>query len=691
MKMHRRMLLVVAAALAASPVVASAQTLLFNETFEDGNGASRWTTVLREASVDPAVATPDASIDYNTDISTLVYSLAGVDTPVPAPASGGTKVAMVKANNTAPGAQAIGQMLSNTGVTGDYKMSVDVFTSFGTGGTTEFIMFGLNYDGAGVTGVTLPVPTGTTAPHYNTRANGYAFALTPDGGAAGDYRVYATDANDDGPRFQKRNATWTGTSPHKPYNEAGLVTGNSPVLPEEVFTGNRYWQEEVFPTSDGWELDGNPQKQWYNVEIIQRGRITHWVLNGKIGMTLFNSEPRSGKVMLGAWDAFNSVGTPEPLDYHLFDNINVSTYGTATPNVIGADSYALFNSSTASNGAGALTSLAIESGSSVDLSGTGALTIGGEGYGAILADGAAHTISKPLALAADTGIYIGEGASLTINAVSGGSNVDINKTGRGTLTLGSGVEGKSLTVSAGRVNLGGTTKVEQLWLFYQPAADATPPFALSPDSGILDLGTSAVAVDYINRGVDPAAAEGTTNSPLQQLARYLNTGFNEGLWDGPGMVSSALPGGDPSFFIRLVEASTLGYADGATWIDGVTIDTTTVLVGYTYIVDANFNQAVDFADLLVVAQNYDPNFDPVANPPKQWYQGDFTNDGIVGFDDLLALAQLYGSALLQGHSVTNPELANQFEHHWGLARSVIPEPATLGLLAGAGLLALRRR
>jgi hypothetical protein len=684
------MLLVVAAALAVSPVVASAQTLLFSDNFEDGNGASRWTTVLREAAVDHNSNPVDASVNYNVDISTLVYTPGGVETPVPAPASGGSKVVMVKANNNNPGAQAIAQMLSNTSISGDYKMSVDVFTSFGTAGSTEFIMYGLNYDGGGVTGVTLPGPTGVT-PNPNLRANGYAFALTPDGGAAGDYRVYATDANDDGPRFQKRNATWTGTSPHKPYNDLGLVTGNSPSLPEEVFVGNRYWQEEVFPTADGWELDGNPQKRWYNVEIVQRGRFAHWLLNGKIAMTLFTLEPRTGKVMLGAWDAFNSVGAPENLDYHLFDNVSVSTYAAVTPNVIGSDSYALFNASAASNGASALTNLAIESGSSVDLSGTGTLTLGGEGYAGLLADGAAHTISKPLALAADTGIYIGEGASLAINSISGGSNVDINKTGRGTLTLGSGVEGKSLTVSAGRVNLGGTTKVEQLWLFYQPAAAATPPFTLSPDSGILDLGTHAVAVDYIARGVDPAAAAGTTNSPLDQVARYLNTGFNEGLWDGPGMISSALPGGDGNFFIRLIEASTLGYGDGATWIDGVTIDATTVLVGYTFIVDANFNQAVDFADLLVVAQNYDETYDPINNPPKQWYQGDFNGDGIVGFPDLLALAQQYGTSLVMGESVVNPELANNFTFHWHQALAVVPEPATLALVAGAGLLVLRRR
>lgn len=689
--MHRRLWLV-AAAVAALPVVGSAQVLI-NETFEDGNASSRWVVNAREATVDFNVApTLDFTIDWNADLTQQTYVPAGGSaSPIPLLPNSGTRAVKVAVNTTAPGLQVIAQIMpAAVSVSGDYRMSLDVFANYGTGGTTEFMMFGLNYDGAGVAGVTLPGPTGVD-PNPNLRAGGYVFANTTEGGAAGDYRVYASDPNDDGPRFTKRNATWTGTSPHKPYNAAGEVLGNSPVLPEELFNGNRYYVEEVFPASEGWEIPGTAGKKWFSAEIEQRGRIVNWLMNGKVIISLFTSEARTGKPTVGAWDAFNSVAAPADESYYLFDNIAIEALGTATPNVITADTYAAFNASSVANGAAALTNLAIDASSDVTVSGTGTLTLGGAGYGAILADGAQHRLSKPLALAADAGMYVGEGASLTIDSISGGSNVDISKSGRGTLTLGSGVEGKSLTVSAGRVNLGGTTKVEQLWLFYQPAAAATPPFALSPDSGILDLGTHAVAIDYIDRAVAGTAAEGTTNSPLEQVARYLNTGFNEGLWDGPGMVSSALPGGDGNFFIRLIEASTLGYGDGATWIDGVTIDASTVLVGYTYIVDANFNQAVDFADLLAVAQNYDESYDPINNPPKQWYQGDFNGDGIVGFSDLLALAQQYGSSLVMGESVVNPELANNFTFHWHQALAVVPEPATLALVAGAALLVLRRR
>ena len=55
--------------------------------------------------------------------------------------------------------------------------------------------------------------------------------------------------------------------------------------------------------------------------------------------------------------------------------------------------------------------------------------------------------------------------------------------------------------------------------------------------------------------------------------------------------------------------------------------------------DANLDGNVNFADLLVVAQNYNAS-------GASWAQGDFNGDGSVGFDDLLALAQNYGRHLI---------------------------------------------
>ena len=67
--------------------------------------------------------------------------------------------------------------------------------------------------------------------------------------------------------------------------------------------------------------------------------------------------------------------------------------------------------------------------------------------------------------------------------------------------------------------------------------------------------------------------------------------------------------------------------------------------------DANGDGKVDFADLLMLAQNY--------GLPKgaTYMTGDFNGDGSVGFDDLLILAQNYGKTLAAAGSKAKHRLA----------------------------------
>jgi hypothetical protein len=54
--------------------------------------------------------------------------------------------------------------------------------------------------------------------------------------------------------------------------------------------------------------------------------------------------------------------------------------------------------------------------------------------------------------------------------------------------------------------------------------------------------------------------------------------------------------------------------------------------------DANLDGSVNFADLLVLAKNYNTT-------TAQWAQGDFNGDGLVNFSDLLLLSKNYNTAL----------------------------------------------
>ncbi len=162
---------------------------------------------------------------------------------------------------------------------------------------------------------------------------------------------------------------------------------------------------------------------------------------------------------------------------------------------------------------------------------------------------------------------------------------------------------------------------------------------------------------------DPSAPDPTTLAALKQFLANGRTGV------GTGGISSSLAD----------NSTALGYArvaQSGTFL-GEPVVAGDLLVRYTLKGDADLNGAVDFDDLLTLAQNYDAS--------GEWYTGDFNFDGQVNFDDLLTVAQNYGSSLLAVG--TSPD---RFVADLLLARGLIPEPATGMILAGS-VAAFRRR
>src|SRR5439155_16249128 len=94
--------------------------------------------------------------------------------------------------------------------------------------------------------------------------------------------------------------------------------------------------------------------------------------------------------------------------------------------------------------------------------------------------------------------------------------------------------------------------------------------------------------------------------------------------------ADSLPGGD---YLAILNAPGVSNSVGGSLVSSVTLDF------FELRGDANRDRTVDFNDLVIVAQNYG------TSGGMTWSTGDITGDGVVDFADLVALAQSYNATL----------------------------------------------
>jgi hypothetical protein len=140
------------------------------------------------------------------------------------------------------------------------------------------------------------------------------------------------------------------------------------------------------------------------------------------------------------------------------------------------------------------------------------------------------------------------------------------------------------------------------------------------------------------------------------IRSYLVSSYDHSLWDLTG-IGSSMAGTSGKL-------KTLGYADnsllGLSTFDNQTVTSSSVLVKYTYVGDANLDGVVNGTDLAMMAAN-----------GTSWMQGDFNYDGVVNADDY-ALFMLGNAG--QGSPIRPA-----------------PEPAGAVVIAGTIVLSSRRR
>jgi len=115
-------------------------------------------------------------------------------------------------------------------------------------------------------------------------------------------------------------------------------------------------------------------------------------------------------------------------------------------------------------------------------------------------------------------------------------------------------------------------------------------------------------------------------SPIATAASLIANGRGSGNWTGFGITTSS--GNAANFAPGYAEASDV--APGGTF-SGQPVDSTAVVVKFTFDGDANLDGKVDVTDLGRLASNWQQS-------NRRWAQADFSYDGVVNVTDLGLLA-----------------------------------------------------
>jgi autotransporter-associated beta strand protein len=238
-------------------------------------------------------------------------------------------------------------------------------------------------------------------------------------------------------------------------------------------------------------------------------------------------------------------------------------------------------------------------------------------------------------------------------------------------------------VKALTVNNGGAAKVTAGVLKVGDNVSPTPLVVdgTNGNTGVVDLAGRGMIVD-----VAPGDVAATfTAVRTQVLAGYNPSapGAGDGNWQGKGITSSNAAADFNAKGVGYALASDIVGAGGGAFMGGTT-DGDAVLARYTLLGDANLDGAVNFNDLVQLAQSYN-----VVDGSRTWFTGDFTYDGNTNFNDLVKLAQNYNTAL---PTEPIPGASAQFAADLAAAFASVPEPGAVGLVGlGACGLMLRRR
>jgi len=336
-----------------------------------------------------------------------------------------------------------------------------------------------------------------------------------------------------------------------------------------------------------------------------------------------------------------------------------------------------------------------------------ALAVGGSGQ--FTDEGGANPISNVLGANANIPATWTSGATLALHVGSAvgsftysgtlgsmgssDSNLSLNKTGSGTLTLT-----HAPTYTGNTTVTKGTLVVPQLntpgsTLTVQSGATAqlTPSGGTNLNASVLsslnldtgNTGTATGTLDLTDNGLIIPGAE--YNATLMtNVVTWLTNAYDGGLWDMPGITSSVVAANSGVMTIAYDFAENLGNGSSFTW-GNQTVNTGDLLLLPTIVGDVNMDGSVDSIDYGTLASNFG------INTGMSWGTGDilggaYNGDGSVDSIDYGAMAANFGITVSALEASEAPSLSLS-----PAAVTATPEPASLLLLTLGGLLLLPRR
>ena len=161
-----------------------------------------------------------------------------------------------------------------------------------------------------------------------------------------------------------------------------------------------------------------------------------------------------------------------------------------------------------------------------------------------------------------------------------------------------------------------------------------PELTVSGTQGVLDLGDNDVLIDY------------TGASPINDIQNAVKLARSGGTWFGKG-ITSGRAANNPAHNTTLcvIEGADYLRMHGAgTQFHGASVDSTSVLIKYTYYGDANFSGTVNFDDYVATDIGFNTSL-------SGWCNGDYNYSGAVDFDDYVLIDTAFNtqSGTLGGH------------------------------------------